>query len=129
MKDLSMPISSAGATSALPAQHEVMNAWVKQQKAMQQLNAALKAGDVPEAQNIINSMTSSPASRINTNTLHQIKSALQNSDLAAAQKLAVSLTTNRSANPSSAQAQAQNNQTAEVLSMQRGQGGQVNVLA
>jgi hypothetical protein len=123
-----MTINSAGSTSALPQQREVMNAWLKQQKNIQELNKTLQAGDVPAAQNVIKNMVGSAATLAKNSPLGKINAALGNSDLATAQKIAVALTQNRASNPASAQAQAQNNQTAAVLSMQRGQGGQVNIL-
>ncbi|MEN9712494.1 MAG: hypothetical protein RLY90_755 [Pseudomonadota bacterium] len=124
-----MTINSAGSTSALTQQHEVMSAWLKQQKNIQELNKTLQAGDVPAAQNVIKNMVGSAATLAKNSPLGKINAALGNSDLATAQKIAVALTQNRASNPASAQAQAQNNQTAAVLSMQRGQGGQVNILA
>ena len=124
-----MTINSAGSTSALTQQHEVMSAWLKQQKNIQELSKTLQAGDVPAAQNVIKNMVGSAATLAKNSPLGKINAALGNSDLATAQKIAVALTQNRASNPASAQAQAQNNQTAAVLSMQRGQGGQVNILA
>ena len=124
-----MTINSAGSTSALTQQHEVMSAWLKQQKNIQELNKTLQAGDVPAAQNVIKNMVGSAATLAKNSPLGKINAALGNSDLVTAQKIAVALTQNRASNPASAQAQAQNNQTAAVLSMQRGQGGQVNILA
>ena len=56
-----MTINSAGSTSALTQQHEVMSAWLKQQKNIQELNKTLQAGDVPAAQNVIKNMVGSAA--------------------------------------------------------------------
>ena len=123
-----MNIMSAGLTSALPPPNGVIGDWVKQQKNMQQLNNALQTGDMPAAQGVIKNMTGNAATVQKNSALGKINEALSNSDLATAQKIAIALTQNRAANPASAQAQAQNNQTASVYKLQLGQVGQVNIL-
>ena len=58
----------------------------------------------------------------------QLGDALKNGNLVAAEKIAQSLQKNRTTSPVSAQANANNQQVASMLSMLRGQGGQIDTL-
>ncbi len=123
-----MGMRVGGSSAAWATQASAVSGWQQRQQGAKDLFSALSAGNLAGAQKAYAAFAANHNVKSDS-PMGQIGQSLQNGDLAGAEKIAQSLQTNRSTSPVSAQANAQNNQVASVLSMLRGQGGQVNLLA
>jgi hypothetical protein len=122
-----MGMRVGGSNAAWTNQVSAVGSWQQRQQGVKDLFSALSTGNLAGAQKAYAAFAANNNIKSDS-PMGQIGQSLQNGDLAAAAKIAQSLQTNRSTSPVSAQANAQNNQVASVLSMLRGQGGQVNLL-
>ena len=123
-----MGMRVGGSNAAWASQASAVSGWQQRQQSTKDLFATLNAGDLAGAQKAFAAFAANNNIKSDS-PMGQLGKSLQNGDLAAAEKIAQSMQKNRSTSPVSAQANAQNNQVPSVLSMLRGQGGQVNVLA
>ena len=104
------------------------NNWQQRQQSMKDLMSTLAAGDLAGAQKAYAAIAGQK--QIDSNSpLGKIGAALKNNDLAGAEKIAQTWQESRKMAASQAQTSAQSAQTNSVLSMIRGQGGQVNLMA
>ena len=91
--------------------------------------STLASGDLAGAQKAYASIAGNKGQIDSNSPLGKIGAALQNNDLAGAEKIAQAMQASRNTAAVKAQANTQNSQTSSVLSMIRGQGGQVNLMA
>jgi hypothetical protein len=124
-----MGMRVGGNNASWASQGAGVNNWQQRQQGMKDLMSTLASGDLAGAQKVYASFAGNKGQIDSNSPLGKIGSALQNNDLAGAEKIAQAIQASRNTAAVKAQAITQSSQTSSVLSMIRGQGGQVNLMA
>jgi len=124
-----MGMRVGGNNAAWASQGSGVNNWQQRQQGMKDLMSTLSAGDLAGAQKAYATMAGNKGQIDSNSPLGKIGAALQNNDLAGAEKIAQAMLANRNMAALKAQSNTQSSQLSSTLSMIRGQGGQVNLTA
>jgi hypothetical protein len=123
-----MGMRVGSSSTSMASQVSAVSGWQQRQQGLKDLFSKLNAGDLAGAQKAYAAFAANHKIQSDS-PLGQIGDALKNGNLAAAEKIAQSLQKNRATSPAPAQTNANTQQVASTLSMLRGQGGQVDLLA
>jgi len=124
-----MGMRVGGNNAAWASQGAGVNNWQQRQQGMKDLMSTLSAGDLAGAQKAYATIAGNKGQIDSNSPLGKIGAALQNNDLAGAEKIALAMLANRNMAALKAQSNTQSSQLSSTLSMIRGQGGQVNLTA
>jgi hypothetical protein len=124
-----MGMRVGGNNASWASQGAGVNNWQQRQQGVKDLMSTLAAGDLSGAQKAFASVAGNKGQIDSSSPLGKIGAALQNNDLAGAEKIAQAIQASRNTAAVKAQANTQSSQVSSTLSMIRGQGSQVNLMA